>query len=254
MTKSITIWTDTSDESMVGGAGWEGYDAAASTEEFLDRVSEAVSNAYPGYRVTIQETNARNEVKFYDELNFEEEYKGIEGDQEAVRNIISEIWQNQEWYIIPSDEDYVSDAFVGKLGVAEDYSWITDGVDFLADFTDDQIRELVDVQARAVWDHIQADYEQRFGEPMEMTFEQFKRHSDYQSAYDAARECRDAARTMQQLNEVMTAKEIAEDYDIKEDTVRDACQHDWITARKSGTTWLILRKDAETRWGKRKES
>ena len=53
------------------------------------------------------------------------------------------------------------------------------------------------------------------------------------------------------LHEVVTAKEIAALFGIKEDTVRDACQRRQIVARKSGTTWLLMLEEAKQRWGKK---
>lgn len=55
-----------------------------------------------------------------------------------------------------------------------------------------------------------------------------------------------------ELAAIMTPAEIAATWGVKEDTVRDAAQHGWIAARKSGATWLIRRADAEARWGKQK--
>ena len=59
------------------------------------------------------------------------------------------------------------------------------------------------------------------------------------------------AKDEQTLNAVVTPKEIAEAFNVKEDTVRDAIEHGWLVARKSGATWLVLRKHAENRWGKK---
>lgn len=53
------------------------------------------------------------------------------------------------------------------------------------------------------------------------------------------------------LSEVVTSKEVAELFGVKEDTVRDACQQKQIVARKSGGTWLMAMHDAKTRWGKK---
>lgn len=61
----------------------------------------------------------------------------------------------------------------------------------------------------------------------------------------------DEMKDEQTLEAVVTPKEIAEDFGIKEDTVRDAIEHGWLIARKSGATWLILRKHAEKRWAKK---
>lgn len=56
----------------------------------------------------------------------------------------------------------------------------------------------------------------------------------------------------QTLEAIMTPKEIADEFGIKEDTVRAAIHHGWIPLhgrRKSGATWLVLRKYAKARWG-----
>lgn len=53
------------------------------------------------------------------------------------------------------------------------------------------------------------------------------------------------------LNDVITATEAATLYGISVQAVRKACQQGWLPARKSGTTWLIDRADAEARWGKK---
>jgi hypothetical protein len=59
------------------------------------------------------------------------------------------------------------------------------------------------------------------------------------------------AKDEQTLEAVVTPKEVAEEFGVKEDTVRDAIEHGWLIARKSGATWLILRKHAEKRWAKK---
>ena len=61
----------------------------------------------------------------------------------------------------------------------------------------------------------------------------------------------DEMHAQDQLEAIMTSKEIAEEFGIKEDTVRDAIEHGWLFARKAGGTWLIRRKDAEARWAKK---
>ena len=53
------------------------------------------------------------------------------------------------------------------------------------------------------------------------------------------------------LGEVITAAEAATLYGLAEDSVRKACQRHQLVARKSGGTWLLLREDAESRWGKK---
>lgn len=54
--------------------------------------------------------------------------------------------------------------------------------------------------------------------------------------------------TTDPLNEVMTAKEIAEHFGISRFTVIDAIRRKQIDARQSGGTWLLRRTDAESRW------
>lgn len=49
----------------------------------------------------------------------------------------------------------------------------------------------------------------------------------------------------------MSATEIAQEYGITERAVREAAAKGWLPARKAGAIWLIARRDAEARWGKR---
>lgn len=55
-----------------------------------------------------------------------------------------------------------------------------------------------------------------------------------------------------QLNLVTTPQEAAEQYDISADAVYQAIRRGRLEARKSGGTWLILRRDVVTLWGERK--
>lgn len=48
----------------------------------------------------------------------------------------------------------------------------------------------------------------------------------------------------------MTAPEIAEEFGISAQAVREAAAHQRIPARKIGRDWVIKRQDAEQRWGK----
>lgn len=56
------------------------------------------------------------------------------------------------------------------------------------------------------------------------------------------------------LYAVMTTKEVSEVFGIEDATVRQTIARNAIPARKSGSTWLILRKDAEKQWGHRIQS
>lgn len=51
------------------------------------------------------------------------------------------------------------------------------------------------------------------------------------------------------LDEVMTTSEIAARYSLAEATVRQAIYRESLSARQSGSTWLVLRSIAEKRWG-----
>lgn len=53
------------------------------------------------------------------------------------------------------------------------------------------------------------------------------------------------------LGAEMTVEEVAKTYGIQSGTVRRSIHMGWIPARKSGKNWLIRRRDAEARWGKR---
>lgn len=59
---------------------------------------------------------------------------------------------------------------------------------------------------------------------------------------------------LEKLSIVLTLAECAELYGISHDMIRVTIHRGYINARKSGGTWLILREDAEKRWGNRKQS
>ncbi len=61
----------------------------------------------------------------------------------------------------------------------------------------------------------------------------------------------DMAEPPTSLHDVMTAAEAAEVYGIDHGTIRVSIHKGYITARKSGGTWLIARSDAERRWGQK---
>lgn len=52
-----------------------------------------------------------------------------------------------------------------------------------------------------------------------------------------------------ELNEVMTAGEVVEQYSLSDAAVRVAISRGQIRARKSGGTWLLRRVDVEAKWG-----
>ena len=83
------------------------------------------------------------------------------------------------------------------------------------------------------------------------TDEQESAADDFGAAF--ATRCEEIKRAgiIEELKETVTPAEVANEFGIKEDTVRDACQNGWITARKSGSTWLMRCADAKNRWGKK---
>ena len=83
------------------------------------------------------------------------------------------------------------------------------------------------------------------------TDEQESAADDFGMAFAARCEEIKRAGVIEELKEIVTPSEVASEFGIKEDTVRDACQNGWIVARKSGSTWLMRRADAEKRWNKK---
>jgi uncharacterized protein (DUF433 family) len=71
---------------------------------------------------------------------------------------------------------------------------------------------------------------------------------DHQDEFDDGRAAVDS--TLPARDREMTASEIAVVYRLTPQAVREAAAKGWIPARKSGATWLIRRRDAESRWGK----
>lgn len=126
--KSIEIWTDTSDESMVGGEGWHKNDASASVEQFTGMVTAAVQHEYPGYAVTLHTTNHKNAVEINDDRNEGDDWKTIEADQDTIREIIANVWQTQDWYVESDVQDL---SWWNEQGAqyAEDYTEVDDAWD-----------------------------------------------------------------------------------------------------------------------------
>lgn len=95
-TKRIEIAIDTTDDAMVGGGGWDNFDPRESVLKFLDLVREEVEAVFPGYAVTIEETEYRNTVYITDDREYSSD---VENDAQDVRDAISAIWERQEWFI-----------------------------------------------------------------------------------------------------------------------------------------------------------
>jgi hypothetical protein len=206
--KTITIWTNTSDESMVGGEGWTVYDAEASTEEFLKQFANAVAAKFPGYEVEVEGTDYREEIEIDDERD---EYgQHIDDDKDLINEIKHDIWESWKW-LVKSDIADTYEALGREIAETETYMNSEDAWE-----SEETHRTLSDDDLE-----IAAD---AFG----MGFVSY---------------------TPAELSEVMTAGEVVDVWGFAEATVRQAINRGQIFARKSGGTWLIRRKDAETKWG-----
>jgi uncharacterized protein (DUF433 family) len=50
-------------------------------------------------------------------------------------------------------------------------------------------------------------------------------------------------------DEDLTVSQVAAEYGISPQAIREACQKGWVNARKSGSTWLLKRFGVHNRWG-----
>lgn len=143
---------------------------------------------------------------------------------------------------------FVETTFAGN----DEYGWMRENHDDpRGETTDEQLREWLEFMAHTSYDQAVVDYEDEFDADLDMTFQEFLQESDFETAYEHLQEQRDERHDEYVLRLVMTPKEIAEEFDVKEDTVRDAIEHEWLLARKSGGTWLVLEEHAAKRWKKR---
>lgn len=95
MSKTIEIKIDTTDDAMIGSGSWESADPRASVLRFLDLVRAEITRCWPGYGITIEETEYKNEVVISDGREYGAE---IEDDQGAIREAISDVWNRGDWY------------------------------------------------------------------------------------------------------------------------------------------------------------
>lgn len=72
---------------------------------------------------------------------------------------------------------------------------------------------------------------------------------DHQSELEGSQSEEDSSLPF--MDREMTVSEVAAVYSITPQAVREAAAKGWIQARKSGATWLMRRRDAEARWGKK---
>ena len=97
--KTIEIQIDTTDSAMVGGPGWENCDPRASVIEFKSQVLKRVALAFPGYSISIEETDHANRITIDDDRDYLEQGYEIEEDQAAIREIIGDVWANADWFV-----------------------------------------------------------------------------------------------------------------------------------------------------------
>ncbi len=95
----IRIAIDTSDSAMTGSDGWQDADASASVAAFVQMVANEVAKVFPGYDVTVAQTDHANTVEFSDEdaATEDADWHKIEQDKTTVREIISDVYQTQDW-------------------------------------------------------------------------------------------------------------------------------------------------------------
>jgi hypothetical protein len=225
--KTISILIDTSDEAMVGSDGWGIYDAAASVREFIGDVRKAVMKEFPDCAISIEETNYTHRVEVDGDEDIDVKYD--------VDNIISDVFQSQSWYIEAELVTYTITIEEDRITVAP----TIEGAPISA-MRDGEIWTVVD------------GHESELYETVTQAAIAVRRMIDYYASEEhnnidiAERWIADYP-----LNQVMTAAEVTVEFGLAEATVRQAINRDTLYARKSGETWLVLRKDAEARWGKK---
>jgi len=226
MAKTISIKIDTSDEAMVGGDGWQNMDAAESTSQYIENVIEAVRAEYPGYKISVEETDYRNSV----EIDGDDDVD----DAEHITNLISQVYQTQDWYVEKDLITYALTIEADHIAVAPKI----EAVEIRADLIDGE------------W-NVSNGYETEEYATLTDAVAAIKRMIDYHASEDDQNfEIAEVWLTVNPLADVMTPGEAVEVYALAEATVRQAINRGQIYARKSGGTWLILRADAEARWRK----
>jgi uncharacterized protein (DUF433 family) len=113
-----------------------------------------------------------------------------------------------------------------------------------AGWTPEEIAEALNLSLAEVYAALSYYYDHR--EEIDQSIQQKNEWAE-----QIKKEQRDFAGQNDVLSAVMSAKAVAVEFGISDRTVRDAIEHGWIEAVKSAGTWLIRRKDAEARWGKK---
>jgi len=91
MSREITIYIDTSDESMIGSSTWEQYNAQRSVQRFLDLVVKEVTAIWPNYSIWIEQSIGGRTL-----------IEGSNVDQtmrDDIRAVITDVWDRQDWFV-----------------------------------------------------------------------------------------------------------------------------------------------------------
>jgi hypothetical protein len=164
--------------------------------------------------------------------------------QQEIDNLTQQPPAEQEIGATPSQDSPFKTAFRDPLG---GYSWLKSLIapDLLVTLNNTDVRQAITTAARQIF---KAQQEQGNRDFSAITFDDFIKGSDYESAVDAALRYREDAQAQQILNQVTTAKEAAEDYDITEDGVRKAVKAGLFPARRAGNSILMLKSSVAARW------
>lgn len=151
-------------------------------------------------------------------------------------------------------QDWAGDIAEGELedtlqDASGGYGWMIEGID-TSDMSDEDVIATVRGQAENHYNIAIPDWVRD-----NVTLDRFMEVADYRIALASVQSIiadrREEAANAAALEAIVTPAEIEALYGVKADTVRDACEREWIMARKSGSTWLIPAKAAKERWSKK---
>lgn len=97
MSKSISITTNTSDDAMFGFS--KTIYKRESIDRFTNLVLAAVEAKYQEYSVRIHEGNYGEKIVIDDDRDPVDDWQAIENDQEAIRDSISSVYVNGDWFV-----------------------------------------------------------------------------------------------------------------------------------------------------------
>lgn len=135
---------------------------------------------------------------------------------------------------------------------------ITNGPDYWAECTDEEIALAVQHQRERVEEYCQEQgYDVEIRVVPETTSWNNRSYGDEAVIEDLNHHIErhwvdwleEALEPLEALREVMTVREVADEYGVEVSTIRRTCINGWILARKSGATWLMRRSDVIARWG-----